>query len=43
MTLITKKKMKTILIDGNKFLRLDSVEDYDKALKIESKLQKRLL
>ena len=43
MTLITKKKMKTILIDGNKFLRLDSVKDYDNALKIESKLQKRLL
>ena len=35
--------MKAILNDGNKFLRLDSVEDYDNAMEIEFKLQKRLL
>ena len=37
------EKMKTILNSGNKFSRLGPVEDYDNAMKIESKLQKRLL
>ena len=37
------EKMKTILNDGNKFVRLGPVEDYDNTMKSESKLQKCLL